>query len=1056
MRKMSEAALKILKERYFLKDDKGNTIENWEELCRRVAGYIASVEEDEKLWEIEFFEALHNRMFLPNTPTLMNAGKANMGSLHACISGDTLVVTESGLKRMDNIHIGDNVLTHKGRFRRVNNIYNNGLKETIGIFRGDNKKRKSANIFLTEDHKILDENSNWVQAKDVVNPMYPFVADYTPVKEYDLSTHTNRGLADGKKIKPIARKHSVGIPKIIKNDLDLAWLLGFYIAEGNISKNEILRFTIHKKEKKFQDKIYKVIYEKTGLHCNTQYSNHGNWMTITCGSVILCDFMKNLIGHGFSSKKIPWTVFAENSEYKKEFLQGINDGDGCSINNGETKLVLANQTVIYQCVLLSRSIGKYVTYKANYSSKLQKTPTSLVSTIKLPTIGSTKINGTLQTVYDIEVEEDHSFVAGDLICHNCFVYPITDSMGTMDSMDSISDSWKAAALIGKEGGGIGYAFSDLRPKGDFISTSKGTSSGPISFMKVNDAVAEAVKQGGTRRIAQMGILNVHHPDILEFIKCKNQEGQIKNFNISVAITDKFMEAVRKNKDYELINPATKKVVSKIPAKDIWDEIVNGAWINGEPGVVFIDTINKHHNLKKVGEIKATNPCSEQPLLPLEACVLGSVDVGKLVENKKFNWEELDKIVAVGTRFLDNTVTLSKAPIKEINETVANNRKIGLGIMGFADCLIQLGITYGSDESFAFAEQLAKRIKETAHKTSVDLGKEKGLPLNSKNYENTTPGTPDLKGTPRNACQISYAPTGTIASIADASFGIEPLYDVCFIKNILDGKRIFFVSDIVAKHLKDLGYEKAVKEIESGKSLEEIDIPKKIKDLFATALTLKPEQHVNMQAAFQKYCDSAISKTCNLPNKATKEDVSDIYFMAYDLGCKGITVYRDGSRQLQVIEIGKGKKESSIVTRPDVVHGVTYKIPTSFGKLYMTVNREEETPIEVFFSMADISNDMNSLLSALGRTLSVSLKHGTPLKDIIKTLKKIKVGTVVYYNGKMFKSVPQLIAGVLEEVFAGKPAVATLVSLCDKCGSQLILQEGCEKCSNSECGYTKCG
>lgn len=960
--------------------------------------------------------------------------------------------------------------------------------------------------------------------------------------------------------------------------------------------------------------------------------------------------------------------------------------------------------------------------------------------------------------------------------HACFVYPIEDSMGSSDSIDGITDSWKAAALIGKEGGGIGYSFSNLRPKGDFISTSKGTSSGPISFMKVNDAVAEAVKQGGTRRIAQMGILNVHHPDILEFIKCKNEEGQIKNFNISVAITDKFMEAVRKGKDYELINPSTKKVVAKIPAKDIWDEIVSGAWLNGEPGVVFIDTINEHHNLKKVGEIQSTNPCcvtsdtlvltsngykkiidiinvetkiwngfewsnvvpsktaedqeiydiefsngsslsctpyhkfylnnkkvviaenlkendklikwsfpiidtgetieekeaytygfycgdgskeekrdrcsiflygekkkllnkldyriysecandrfclvlnnkydktfvpsigwsiksrlhwlagiidsdgcknsiegsvsissvnreflhniklmintlgadciltsmnnggqrlmpdgkggkqkylcqntyriiisannvcklkqlgltthrvilatsslrntsrfisvtkivkrdkieknvycfneplrhmgcfngvvtgqSEQPLLPMEACVLGSIDVGKLIDsNKQFLWGELDHIVCVSTRFLDNTVTLSKAPIKEINETVSNNRKIGLGIMGFADCLIQLGITYGSKESFDFAEKLAKRIKEVAHETSVELGKQKGLPLNSKFYENTTPGTPDLKGTPRNACQISYAPTGTIASIADASFGIEPLYDVCFIKNILDGKRIFFVSDIVAEHLKELGYANAVKEIESGKTLEEIDIPVKIKKLFATTYTLTPEQHVRMQASFQKYCDSAISKTCNLPNGASKQDVADTYFMAYDMGCKGITVYRDGSRQMQVVETGKGKKESKVVKRPDVVQGLTYKIQTSFGKLYMTINRDGDTPIEVFFSMADISNDMSSLLSALGRTLSVALKHGTPLKDIIKTLRKIKVGTVVYYNGKMFKSVPQLIAGVLEEVFLGKESPAVLVSLCDKCGSQLIIQEGCEKCSNPECGYTKCG
>jgi ribonucleoside-diphosphate reductase alpha chain len=650
----------------------------------------------------------------------------------------------------------------------------------------------------------------------------------------------------------------------------------------------------------------------------------------------------------------------------------------------------------------------------------------------------------------------------------CFVIDIEDTMGNENFGHSITDAWKVAALIGKEGGGLGYPLSKLRPRGDRILTSGGKSTGPIPLvLGVLNEVAEAVKQGGRRRIAQMGVMRVDHPDILEFIKCKNTEGKINNFNISVGITDKFMKAVLLGLKYDLINPKDGSVFKTIEAQVVWKEIINSAWQNGEPGVVFLDTINDRHNLKNLGTIFATNPCGEQPLLPYEACVLGSIDVGKLalgstvidddggyVHALNFDHIKLKETVEIAVRFLDNIVTLQKAPISEIDETTKRNRKIGLGIMGFADALIKMDIPYGSDESYKFAESLAEEIAIYAHNASVELAIEKGDSGSSIFYQNANPNL-KLSGTPRNACQISYAPTGTIASIADCSFGIEPLYDICFTKNVMD-RQIFFVSDIVKEYLINRGYTEAVKLMESGKTLADIKLPDEIVSVLTTSYKLTPEQHVKMQACFQKYCDSAVSKTINMPNSATEQDVENAYMLAYQLECKGLTVYRDGSRKLQVVEVGNTKKQdtavASTIERDDTVDGKTYRLQTQFGKMYFIVNSDNGKPVEVFMNISNVSPDMLSFIDLVARLTSTCFKYKVPVESVISQFEKTLNGSTLFYKGRSFKSTPDVLGSILRKQFLPEHEDIKK-AMCDRCGGELIIQEGCQKCSS--CSFSRC-
>ncbi len=669
----------------------------------------------------------------------------------------------------------------------------------------------------------------------------------------------------------------------------------------------------------------------------------------------------------------------------------------------------------------------------------------------------------------------------------CFVIPIEDSM------KSIFEAVKNTALIHQSGGGTGFSFSRIRPKGDIVRSTGGVASGPISFMKVFNAATDVIKQGGRRRGANMGILHVTHPDILEFIKCKDDPRELTNFNISVAVSDDFMEKVEKGEDYELINPRTKKVVGKLNAKEVFDMIIEHAWRSGEPGIIFLDEINRHNPTPHVGMIESTNPCGEQPLLPYESCNLGSINLSKFVKGNDIDWDALKDVVWKAVHFLDNVIDMNKYPIPQIKKMTLANRKIGLGVMGFADMLIQLRIPYNSEEALQMAEKIMKFIQHEARMASVELGKQRGSFPNFKGsvWDGKYPAM-------RNATVTTIAPTGTISIIAGCSSGIEPLFAISFMRNVLDkGDRLYEVNPYFEKIAKELGFysEELMKKIaENNGSVQGIEeVPEEWQRIFVTALDIDPEWHVRMQAAFQKYTDNATSKTINLREEATIDDVRKAYLLAYKLKCKGITVYRYGSRpeQVLVVKEEKEKKKEGFIKprprpRPTVMWGVTRKVEVGCGNLYVTMNEDEHGLFEVFARLGKAGGCADAQLEAIGRLISLCLRSGIEPRDIIKQLKGIRCPNPLLTRGGTILSCPDAIAKALEEHLEGKekfeiprlehfekekeekkeekeeafikPILQSEkeapVGVCPECGSPLVYEEGCKICKN--CGYSTCG
>lgn len=480
----------------------------------------------------------------------------------------------------------------------------------------------------------------------------------------------------------------------------------------------------------------------------------------------------------------------------------------------------------------------------------------------------------------------------------CFVLPVEDSL------DSIFTAVKNMALIEKSGGGVGFDFSRLRPKGDLVLSTKGVASGPLSFMRVFDTATEVIKAGGKRRGAMMGILSVDHPDIIEFITSKQRPGFLSNFNISVAVTDGFMKTLKRNGEYWLVNPRNKEKTGKVKAKEVWDLMARSAWASGDPGVVFIDEINRRNPTPEVGRIESTNPCGEQPLLPYESCNLGSINLSRMVENEEILWDKLRETVSNAVHFLDNVIDANKYPLKEIERITRANRKIGLGVMGFADMLIKLSVPYNSEKALELAEKLMKFINEEAHKKSEEIAEKRG---SFPNFEKSI--WKDKYKSMRNATVTTIAPTGSISIIAGCSSGIEPIFAVSFIRNVLDGTRLFEINPLFEIVGKERGFYdvQLFEEVAKTGSVQKIDkIPEDVRRLFVTALDVAPEYHVRMQAAFQKYTDNAVSKTVNMPYQADVEDVRKVFELAWSLKCKGVTVFRYGSKPEQVLYIGEVK------------------------------------------------------------------------------------------------------------------------------------------------------
>jgi ribonucleoside-diphosphate reductase alpha chain len=605
----------------------------------------------------------------------------------------------------------------------------------------------------------------------------------------------------------------------------------------------------------------------------------------------------------------------------------------------------------------------------------------------------------------------------------CFVLPIEDSL------DSIFETVKNAALVHKEGGGTGFDFSRLRPRGSFVRKTQGVASGPVSFLRVIDAATEAVKQGGTRRGANMGILRVDHPDIEEFIQMKLDGKSVANFNISVAVTDDFMAAVKAGRAYDLLDPRTGLVAGQRDARQVFQLIIESAWAVGDPGLIFIDRVNRGNPTAGLGPIRATNPCGEQPLHDYESCNLGSVNLANFFDARKedkFDWARFAGTVRLGVRFLDDVIEVNKYPLPQIEETTRGNRRIGLGVMGWADLLLLMRIKYDTPKSLALAGKIAGFLRKEAVSASRELAAERG------SFPNI--GRSVYKGQKmRNATVFTIAPTGTISRIAGCSSSIEPVFAFEVVSKILDSE-LRDVHPIYAEW----------KEKNPGRPLP---------DYFVPAHEVSPEWHVRTQAAFQKHVDNSVSKTINFPHEAKVDDVEKAFHLAWDLGTKGITIYRDGCRESQVLY----KNGTEIVhpqERPTSLLSTTDKIKTGFGNLYVTITYNKQKPFEVFASIGKSGYSTMADAEALGRLISLALRSGVEAEDVIQQLKGIGGSEPIFTEGGLIQSIPDAIAKVLEKHFGEvrHNAKDFYTVRCKICGA-LLPDEKCPVCIN--CGWSKC-
>ena len=721
-----------------------------------------------------------------------------------------------------------------------------------------------------------------------------------------------------------------------------------------------------------------------------------------------------------------------------------------------------------------------------------ETPSDLFWRVARTVAEADRKYGATETQAEQAAQEFYDIMAGRLFMPNsptlmnagrplgqlsaCFVLPVDDALSNGKS--GIYDTLRAMALVHQSGGGTGFSFSRLRPKNDIVRSTMGVASGPVSFMSLFDASTDVVKQGGTRRGANMGILRVDHPDIMEFITCKDDTTKITNFNISVAVTDKFMEAVEKDADYDLLHPKTGQVIGQLKARDVWNRIIHGAWKTGEPGVFFVDKANYYNPVPHLGSYEATNPCGEQPLLPYDVCNLGSINLGAFVKKGDVDWDALRRVIQVSTHFLENVIDANQYPLDEINDLAQHIRRIGLGVMGLADLFVRLGIPYDSDEGVELGRKIQAFVDEEAKKESERLAEIRGV---FPEWDQSIWGPDDAAARGpdgervrpmrrlRNCNVTTVAPTGTISIIANCSSGIEPLFAVAFMRNQAGVLMPDVNEDFVAIARKEGWYsDDLMRRIAEAGHINFDEVPEKWRRVFVTANHIKPEWHIRMQAAFQENNDSAISKTCNFAHDATEEYVEEIYRLAYKLNCKGVTVYRDGSREMQVLSTGStakkvhdqatssGKSEARADlsvsranadlhgelaevraenqrlrklmldleaenlqrrqkrSRPELLRGTTRRVETPLGTLYVNITEDERgQPFEVFMSLGKAGGALMADVEALGRLISLALRSGIPMREVWRQLRGISSDRVIGLGPNKVLSVPDAVGIAIE-------------------------------------------
>ncbi|MFH1504480.1 MAG: vitamin B12-dependent ribonucleotide reductase [Candidatus Omnitrophota bacterium] len=1192
--KFSSNALIVLQKRYLKKNNAGEVIETPEELLKRVSGAIASIEKkyganEEALKKVEkdFFEMMRELEFMPNSPTLMNAGK-DLGQLSACFIKEQKILSNLGYKNIDQIEVGDKVITDRGRAKEVLELHQRKYRGKLYAI--DIQGLMRPGLSVTEEHPILAVKKENLVCKRMKNKKCNgfikkyclkipgeykrncefigqfFEPKWIPVKKLEkgdfVVVNTNREIKDIKEIKIedylkdniylkkgdclIAKgrpNEGKNIPNRIGIDNDFLRLIGQWLADGSLSKRydkySVIRFTFNLKEKEFCEEIRRTMKKKFNLTAKEEFTEKQKTIQIRFSSIIVAELFYKLFGKGFNGKRLPAWVITLPLEKQFNLLVGLFRGDGCYSKEKRQDRIfvsLSNEKLANDVwnVLLRLRYNFNITHRrprgaTEEAYRIGAAPSEckqLVEAIKKGKYRERKIfpryiktgNVILRPidrieckpfdgdVYNLEVEEDHSYLANGVAVHNCFVLPVADSM------ESIFDAIKSTALIHQSGGGTGFSFSRLRPKNSIVKSTGGVASGPVSFMKVFDAATHAVVQGGMRRGANMGILSVDHPDILEFIKCKEKEGDISNFNISIALTDDFMEKVLREEKYELRDPRSDKVVGELDAKEVFDLIAVYAHRNGEPGIIFIDKMNKHNPTPALGKYESTNPCGEQILLPYESCNLGSINLSKMIKeiNGKFetDWDRLKRVTIQSVRFLDNVIDCNKFPLSQIETSTLKTRKIGLGVMGWATMLGFLGIPYDSEEAINLAKKVMSFIQDIARGASLELAKERGV---FPAWEGSTWHKKNMKM--RNATLTTIAPTGTISIIAGpTSSGVEPNFSLCYFRNVLDGEKLLEADLAFEWTAKKQGFysKELMKRVASGESIQGMkEVPDKVKRIFRTAMDISAFWHIKMQGVFQEYTDNAVSKTINFSNDAKVEDIKEAYLLAYKVNCKGITVYRDGSRKVQVLTIDKKKEgdksmenkeiESYSLTvpypkpRPEVILGTTTKVNTGCGNLYITVNQDEEGNFfEVFTQMGKAGGCAASQLEAVGRLVSLALRGGIDVKVIVEQLKGIRCPSPSWDKGKKIFSCADAIARVLEKRASGQkeemkvkvsfvqeeaPVGAVVggehpsghkyaspikvnknnsnnvVGVCIECGFALRHQEGCLVCD--ACGYSKC-